>query len=341
MGKPNLFEIATKELSQDAFITWFLMWADDSCQKFDKDLNVCGKAFVSALIKKQYPDFSEEITKVEAGRQWENIDVWAEVNDQYLIIIEDKTHTGQHSKQLERYKEIAAKWCVENNKKSPICIYLKTGNESETSLNAIENEGYAIFSRRDFIDIFDKYPNIKNDIFLDFYDRMKTKENINNKFKDRDIKEWDWNDWQGFFQKLENKIEYTNWFYVNNPNGGFWCFVLNWDYCNGYPLYIQLEQGKLCFKLSTDPNEVSLPEDKTRGEIRNEFYYLLMEKVKEKGYNEIKKPSRFGNGTYMTFAIVEQKDWLGEGIVNIDEVVKKLNQYLEFLREFIEEYNQK
>lgn len=43
----------------------------------------------------------------------------------------------------------------------------------------------------------------------------------------------------------------------------------------------------------------------------------------------------------MTFAVVEQKDWLGEGIVNTDEVVKKLNQYLEFLREFIKEYNQK
>ena len=31
--KPNLFSIATKELSQDAFITWLLQWADDSCFK--------------------------------------------------------------------------------------------------------------------------------------------------------------------------------------------------------------------------------------------------------------------------------------------------------------------
>ena len=103
--KPNIFEIATKELSQDAFITWLLKWADDSCKNLDEDLHQCGKEFVSALIKKQNPNFSEFINKVEAGRQWENIDVWAEVNDKYFIIIEDKINSSEHSDQLKRYKE--------------------------------------------------------------------------------------------------------------------------------------------------------------------------------------------------------------------------------------------
>ena len=125
MKKPNIFEIATKELSQDAFITWLLKWADDSCKNLDEDLHQCGKEFVSTLIKKQNPNFSESINKVEAGRQWENIDVWAEVNDKYFIIIEDKINSSEHSDQLKRYKEIAEKWCQENNKEKPICIYLK------------------------------------------------------------------------------------------------------------------------------------------------------------------------------------------------------------------------
>ena len=132
--KPNIFEIATKELSQDAFITWLLKWADDSCKNLDEDLHQCGKEFVSALIKKQNPNFSEFINKVEAGRQWENIDVWAEVNDKYFIIIEDKINSSEHSDQLKRYKEIAEKWCQENNKEKPVCIYLKTGNESKKKL---------------------------------------------------------------------------------------------------------------------------------------------------------------------------------------------------------------
>jgi len=114
MERPNIFEIATKELSQDAFITWLLKWADDSYKDTDEDLHQCGKEFISTLIKKQNPNFSESINKVEAKRQKEKIDVWAEVNDKYLIIIEDKTNSRDHSKQLEKYKEIAEKWCQEN-----------------------------------------------------------------------------------------------------------------------------------------------------------------------------------------------------------------------------------
>ena len=128
--KPNIFDIATKELSQDAFITWLLAFADNDNQQYDKELNLCAKEFVSMLIKKQIPNFNEPILTVEAGRQWKNIDVWAEVNNKYLIIIEDKTVTSEHSNQLERYKEIAEKWCSENGYETPICIYLKTGNES-------------------------------------------------------------------------------------------------------------------------------------------------------------------------------------------------------------------
>jgi len=87
--KPNIFDISTKELSQDAFITWLLQWADISNSSHDLDLRNCGKDFVSELIKKSNPDFIETVTTVRAGRQKENIDVWAEVNDKYLIIIED------------------------------------------------------------------------------------------------------------------------------------------------------------------------------------------------------------------------------------------------------------
>ncbi len=30
MSKPNLFQIATKELSQDGFFTWLIQWADST-----------------------------------------------------------------------------------------------------------------------------------------------------------------------------------------------------------------------------------------------------------------------------------------------------------------------
>ena len=345
--KPNIFEIATKELSQDAFITWLLMWADDSYKATDEDFHQCGKEFVSTLIKNQYSNFSESINKVKVKRQKEKIDVWAEVNDKYLIIIEDKTNSRDHSKQLEKYKEIAEKWCQEHNKEKPICIYLKTGNECEANLKKIKEKGYSIFSRKDFIDLFNKFEQIKNNIFVDFKDRMSQIEGLTNRYKTEKINEWKYFEWQGFYKAIETKIENEGWGYVDNLGGGFIGFLLTWGlYCERYPIYIQLEEKKLCFKISTDPRHVDLPEGekrKIRRETRNEFRSILIEKAKQKGYNEIRKPDMSGNGSYMTIAIVEQKDWLGadEDIVNVDKVVENLKKYLAFLREFVAEYNEK
>lgn len=335
--RPNIFDIATNELNQDAFITWLLQFADNKYQSADQLLNNCGKAFVTQLIQKQIPDFSEQITKVEAGRQWENIDVWAEINDKYLIIIEDKTYSSHHSNQLQRYKENSEKWCVNNNYEKPICIYLKTGNESQSSLNHIHQQGFTFFSRLDFINLLNQFKNISNDIFSDFYERLTRIEKSNNEFESKAIKEWNGNDWQGFFQFLEKQIQIVNWHYVNNPSGGFWNAVLNWDYWGSYPAYLQLEQGKLCFKISTDPNEVDMSEDLTRAEIRNQLHDLISTKAKEFGFQHIRRPDRFGNGNYMTVAIVDRENWLGadNDLLDKETVIKSLTDYLTFLRNII------
>lgn len=335
--KPNIFDIATKELNQDAFITWLLQFADPRYQTANPQLNSCGKVFISKLIKKQLTSFDNQITKVEAGRQWENIDVWAEVNDKYLIVIEDKTSSSHHSNQLARYKENAEKWCQKNNYEKPICIYLKTGNESQSSLAHIEKQGFASFSRIDFINLLDEFKNIENDIFLDFYERLKRIEKSNNEFENKLIKNWNGNDWQGFFQFLEKEIEIENWHYVNNPSGGFWNAVLNWNYWGIYPAYIQLEEGKLCFKISTDPDELEMPEDMTRSEIRNQLHDLISNQAEKFGFEHIRRPDRFGNGNYMTVAIVDRQNWLGADNHTIDKeaIIKTLIDYVSFLKKII------
>lgn len=336
--RPNIFDIATKELNQDAFITWLLQFADSKHFQADELLNTCGKKFVSELIKKQYPEFNDPIIKVKAGRQWENIDVWAEVNDKYLIIIEDKTFTSHHSNQLERYKKSAIDWCLKNNFENPVCIYLKTGNESQNNLNGIIKEGFAIFNRVDFINLLKDYSSTSNNIFLDFLERLTRIEKSNNEFETKIIGKWNGSDWQGFFQFLEKEIKIVNWHYVNNPNGGFWNAVLNWDYWGIYPSYLQIEQGKLCFKISTDPNEpVVMPENTTRSEVRNKLCNLILKKSREFGFEHINRPSRFGNGNYMTVAVVKRENWLGadDAILDKETVVKILKDYLNFLKQVI------
>lgn len=333
--KPNLFEIATKELSQDAFITWLLKYADKSCHSIDADLHLCAVDFVYQLVQKKYPDFSDDIIKVEAGRQWESIDVWAEINNKYLIIIEDKTNTGQHSDQLNRYKKTASDWCIKNNYEEPICIYIKTGNESQRDLKNILIEGFQVFNRIDFINLLKNHDTTNNDIITEFKENLELKEKINNDFLTKKIGEWKSPDFEGFYQLLEQDMEIKNWHFVNNPNGGFWNALLTWGYLGKYPTYLQLEERKLCFKISTNTADLDEPMTENRGLVRNYTSQFILDKANEFGYNEIKKPMRFGDGVWMTVAVVESEYWLGQPneFAEIDKVVENLSKYISFIKD--------
>jgi len=336
--KPNIFDISTKELSQDAFITWLLLWADNTNASFDINLNKCAAELITELIKKEIPNFNEQIITVRAGRQWRNIDVWAEVNNKYAIIIEDKTYTGQHSGQLRRYKETTKEWCNEQTPKyhAPICIYLKTGNESQQSLNLVKKEGFKIYNRPEFIALLQNH-EINNDIYNDFKSRLFKIENTNNEWENKLINEWKGNDWQGFYQYLEKQINIVGWDYVNNKSGGFWNAVLNWDYWGIYPVYIQTEQYKLCFKISTHPDDVDMPDNVHRGDIRNEISEIILDSASERELKLIRRPDKFGDGNYMTVAFVDSDNWLGdkEDKINKEKVKERLKNYIDFLLDTI------
>ncbi len=131
--RPNIFNIATSELSQDAFLTWLLQWADPSNREYDPDLHSCAQEFVRLLISSQYNGDIKEIVGIEADTQWEHIDVWAEIYTDrinYILIVEDKVFASERRDQLAVYKNITEKYGVENNF-TPVCIFLKTGSEPE------------------------------------------------------------------------------------------------------------------------------------------------------------------------------------------------------------------
>ena len=93
MNRPNLFQIATSELSQDAFFTWLMLWADPSNIQEDPTLCAIGQDFVRLLLGKSR-DCNDimEIDKVVVRRQVATMqdgprkrkgfmDIWVEVND--------------------------------------------------------------------------------------------------------------------------------------------------------------------------------------------------------------------------------------------------------------------
>lgn len=336
---PNIFEIATKELHQDAFLTWLLMWGDPSNKKYDNDLHICSQEFISHLIGQQN---SLQITKIDAGRQWNNIDIWAEVftpKNNYFIIIEDKTFTTERTNQLKTYKKIAEEYSANNNFKL-ICVYIKTGSEPENVLKKIRDQGFTTFNRDSFLILFEKYKNISNNIFIDFHNRIISLEASYNAYNSTLIEKWNDHCWIGFYQFLEREIGLVLWHYVNPPSGGgFWNACLNWEYWNGFPVYLQIEQGNLCFKIATHPDELDFELDIERGIVRNNWHDIIIRNSEKLGYTKIRRPQRFGNGNYMTCALVSKNDWLGENNSLIDKanIIDKLKHYIKFLNECLKD----
>ena len=136
MNKPNLFEIGTNELAQDAFLTWLISYADNQYIEH-KELNTLAKDFIKMIIGNE----NLNIEQVYCQRQWKKIDISVTVNKKYFIIIEDKTGTNQHGNQLANYKEKAQNHCNENNLEL-VCVFLKTRDDSTYIVNSIERENY-------------------------------------------------------------------------------------------------------------------------------------------------------------------------------------------------------
>ena len=61
---------------------------------------------------------------------------------------------------------------------------------------------------------------------------------------------------------------------------------------------------------------------------------MITEEAKKVGLPEIKRPERFGSGSYMTFAIIEQQYWLGEGKLDAPKVIENILKYQKFFSQF-------
>ena len=98
----NLFDYATKELSQDAFLRW--LFENYDCEN-ESVKNACRKLFDS-FTENKFKD--KTITKLTTVAQWKNIDIsiWFKIDGiEQLIVIEDKTGSGIHDDQLVKYNE--------------------------------------------------------------------------------------------------------------------------------------------------------------------------------------------------------------------------------------------
>jgi hypothetical protein len=324
--KPNIFRLATKELSQDSFFTWLLQWADNKHKEHNSHLHETAKDFVKWLINES-PDY--QINKVEAARQWRNIDIWAEVNDEYFIAIEDKTNSGEHSKQLERYKKIAEEHYKGKGFKL-FFIYLKTGNESSSTLKKISEKGYTIINRKNILDILNGR-KVENEIFSEFKEYLTSIETQTNSYTEFKKITSDWRAAEGFYIKLQDLInEWTDWRYVANQTGGFLGFWYHWVGASDCSLYIQIENAfdngiKVVVKIGDWKPDT------------NRLYQILSElqPYARKHNLTIKKPDKYRAGGTSTLAIVQNPFSIhSDGNLDLEQFIQTLKKMELMLEEY-------
>jgi hypothetical protein len=162
MGRPNLFDFATSELSQDAFLCWMAALALHE----DVDLQRVGRGFI-AWLWQHARGVKVDPTQVQLlqlpRRQVERIDILFEadvVGTRALFLIEDKTDTSHHSGQLERYLQAT------KHAETVVPIYFKTGYHFGTDTSAAA-AGYTIIGLREWVEFLEQQ-RVGNDILDDY-----------------------------------------------------------------------------------------------------------------------------------------------------------------------------
>ncbi len=170
---PNLFDFATTELSQDAFICWLVSWVN---RPESKELHECAKDFICLFYNlEREPQNHIEPSDVgcliiEPKRQFHKIDVFFQVkikeNELVSFGIEDKTDTTHHSNQLVKYKDKLNNVKEVKESDGLVLIYFKTGYFTLKDETASQ-DGYKLLNLKKIDSFLSKW-QISNPIFSDY-----------------------------------------------------------------------------------------------------------------------------------------------------------------------------
>ena len=188
----NLFDYATKELSQDAFLCWLFANYDE--------------AELSNIVDDVLNEFcelaaDEKITDIEIWRQWRKIDIWiiikTNLRQEINLLIEDKTSSCEHN-QLEKYNRYA------DGYGNIYKIFFKTSTIDAEEKQRVEKAGWKIYDIENIYQIFERYSNSFNLILRQYVEHLKEsydayKNLIKPQKSDNSV---DWLAWQSYFNRV-------------------------------------------------------------------------------------------------------------------------------------------
>ena len=147
LTRPNIFNYAKKELSQDAVICWLL----ECCHSDDDKYRKIGIDFVRFILDNEnIKEKDIELEKDSPRSQYKNMDVYANIRVGKTIIpviFEDKTdtflHDNQESKYIEKIEKLKTGSLFNDNglcwREKAQYVFFKTGYVFDWQREVIEN----------------------------------------------------------------------------------------------------------------------------------------------------------------------------------------------------------
>ena len=183
MERNNIFNFATSELSQDAFICWCLNWLNYK----DSELRDLAVDLLKAFGEESISDNQEIIIK----RQFKKVDILVVLKElNRVYIMEDKVNSSERKDQIGKYKNEIGKEYKNSEIKT---VYFKTGFHFSPDKNVKVNK---IITGKIFKEILKKYRN-KSEILNSYYEylveKLRTQENEKNYLECKAESHGDWN----------------------------------------------------------------------------------------------------------------------------------------------------
>lgn len=258
MKETNLFNWATSELSQDAFICWLLSFAKNPGS--NSQLESCAWDFIHRIPRlenaKRLVNIERQFAVKIPGERKGAIDVLLTVDD-CKVVIEDKIFSPADDAQMEKY----IKALEDAGEKNVIGVFYKPVAQCRFSAK------YFTFKRDVLFSIFNPYKGkISSDIFADYLEYLEYFESEETAHKTLPISQWYGIRYNGFFEHLKDSglvPKEAGYSYVANVQGGFMGMWWDWKTPKDVKtfrftdkhfegLYLQLENNKICVKMGLE-----------------------------------------------------------------------------------------
>lgn len=194
----NIFDYATRELSQDAFLRWLFENFDDTELKYA----------AGDLLNEFCAIDIQDIKDVNTTAQWCNIDisVWITLKDnsKAALFIEDKTYSEEHN-QLDNYDNRISR--CENEYARIYKIFYKTDiirDEEKTRIdNTKDTNKWRVYSIKEILPLFEKYIYSDNLILRQYAEHIVNvyRATQNTQIPERDGTHIDYLKWISYFEK--------------------------------------------------------------------------------------------------------------------------------------------